>query len=70
MAEQSREDPGHQQLGDEGIDERQQRRPAAVLACAIFSGVVPSAAIQGLPRAMYQPAPASQAATAAITIAR
>ena len=70
MADQSRQDPGHEQLGDEGIDEGQKRARLAVRLASIFSGVVPSAAVQVLPRAMYQPAPASQAATAAITIAR
>src|SRR5262249_26535829 len=44
--------------------------PGRPLASAIFSGVVPSAAIQALPSVMYHTAPASQATIAAITIAR
>ncbi len=70
MADHAGQHPGHDQLGDEGIDEGQECARLAPRGLAIFSGVMPSAAIQVLPRLMYQPAPASQATTAAITMAR
>ena len=45
------------------------KAPGSFFICCIFSGVVPSAAIQLL-NAVYQVAPASQATTAAAKIAK
>ena len=70
MADQAGQHPGHDQLRDEGVDERQVR--ARLVSCIppFFPASGPIAAIQALPSAMYQAAPASQATTAAITMAR
>ena len=44
--------------------------PGCVFDAAIFSWVMPTAAIQGFASAMYQTAPATHAAAAAMSTAR